>query len=183
MGTKRIDGPASEPVSLAEVKAYLRIEQDTEDALLAGMIRTARGLCEAFTGLVLIATRFVQTEVETPAATIRLARTPFRALVSVSVRTAAGVLQPLVGGSYTLTEQNDGGACLRVTAPVGQGERIEIDYWAGLAADWNGVPTDLRQGIMRLVSHLYAHRDDPEESGPPVAVAALWRPYRRMRLA
>lgn len=181
MGTQRIDGPLSEPVSLGEVKAYLRIEQDGEDALLAGMIRTARGLCEAFTGLVLVNTRFVQSE--TPAATIRLARLPFRALAGVSVRTAAGVLQPVVGDGYTLTEQNDGGASLRVTAPVGQGERIEIDYWAGLAADWNGVPEDLRQGILRLISHLYTHRDDPEENGPPVAVAALWRPYRRMRLA
>lgn len=183
MGTQRPDGPTSEPVSLGEVKAYLRIEQDAEDALLAGMIRSARSLCEAFTGVVLVNTRFIQTEHSAPATTIRLARQPFRALAGVSVRTEAGVLQPLVGGSYSLTQDNDGAASLRVTAPVGSGESVEIDYWAGMAADWNGVPEDLRQGILRLVSHLYTHRDNPDDGGPPVAVAALWRPYRRMRLA
>src|SRR3546814_7908982 len=35
-------------VSLEEVRAYLRIEYAHEDALLASLVRSATGLCEAF---------------------------------------------------------------------------------------------------------------------------------------
>jgi uncharacterized phiE125 gp8 family phage protein len=59
--------------------------------------------------------------------------------------------------------------------------RVAVE--AGLAEDWNGVPEPLRQGIVRLTAHLYAHRDAAGDAGPPAAVAALWRPWRRMRLA
>lgn len=41
-------------VSLAEVKAYLRIDGAEDDAVLAGLLRTATTLCEAFTGQVLL---------------------------------------------------------------------------------------------------------------------------------
>ena len=41
-------------VSLAECKAYLRLERDDDDALLSGLVRTAMALCEAFTGQWLI---------------------------------------------------------------------------------------------------------------------------------
>lgn len=182
MAIRVVDGPTAEPVGLGEAKAWLKLETDDEDALVAGLIRSAREYCEAFVGQVLIATRFLQTVKEQPAAAIPLARTPLRAIVGVSIRRNDGVLQPVVGGAYALNEFDDGAASLRVTAPVGSGESVEIDYWAGMAANWNGVPEALRQGILRLVAHLHAHRDAPDEAGPPLAVAALWRPYRRMRL-
>jgi uncharacterized phiE125 gp8 family phage protein len=57
-----------------------------------------------------------------------------------------------------------------------------IRYDAGLGSDWNAVPEPLRQGIIRLVAHLYSERDDPADTGPPAAVAALWQPWRRLRL-
>ena len=41
-------------VGLAECKAALRLERDDEDAVLAGHIRTAMALCEAFIGQWLI---------------------------------------------------------------------------------------------------------------------------------
>ena len=41
--------------ALAELKAYLRMEQDGEDAVLAGLLRGAAALCEQFVGQWLIA--------------------------------------------------------------------------------------------------------------------------------
>lgn len=61
------------------------------------------------------------------------------------------------------------------------GQRL-IGLPEGLAEDWNGIPEPLRQGIIRLVAHLYTHRDDADAGPPPTAVAALWRPWRRLRL-
>ena len=36
-------------------------------------------------------------------------------------------------------------------------------------------------GVVLLTAHLFDHRGG--ESAPPAAVTALWRPWRRMRLA
>ncbi len=50
MAIKTIAPPAVEPVTLAEVKAQLRIDTDDESALLEGYIQAAREDCEDFHG-------------------------------------------------------------------------------------------------------------------------------------
>ena len=158
------------PVSLGEVKAYLRIDGAEEDALLAGLVRTAAALCEAFTGQVLIA----EARSETVAADgewHRLAATPVRSFEGAFVGEDAAAFDSLTDASGDGWVRVSGSAAARVVVE------------AGLAGDWNGVPEPLRQGIVRLTAHLYANRDAAGDAGPPAAVAALWRPWRRMRLA
>ena len=54
-------GRNAEPVvTLAEARAYVRLEAGDEDALLAGLVRTASALCEEFTGLALIEREVVE---------------------------------------------------------------------------------------------------------------------------
>ena len=69
-----------------------------------------------------------------------------------------------------------------VTAP-GSAARLAVRFTAGLAPSWETLPEALRHGILRLAAHQHRER---ETSGagpiPPAAVAALWRPWRRMRL-
>lgn len=42
------------PVGVAEAKAWLRLGAGQDDAVVAGLIRSAADLCEAFTGQMLI---------------------------------------------------------------------------------------------------------------------------------
>jgi len=167
--------PAVVPVALDEVKAFLRLDDASEDALLAGFIRTATALAEAFTGARLIVRDVTDTLL--PVRTWqRLGAVPVVAITGVAL---AGVA--LGGAAFETDIDLAGNGWVRLTAPDPQSRPVAT-YGAGLAADWNGVPEPLRQGIVRLVSHLHAHRDDPAAGGPPAAVAALWRPWRRLQL-
>ena len=49
------------------------------------------------------------------------------------------------------------------------------------SAGWDAVPAPVAQGVAMLAAHLFDHRES--DALPPAAVAALWRPYRRMRLS
>jgi hypothetical protein len=51
-------------ITMSEAQAYVRIETGEEEALLAGLIRTASGLCEAFINQVVVARDF---ELDVPA--------------------------------------------------------------------------------------------------------------------
>ena len=64
------------------------------------------------------------------------------------------------------------------------GEELEDSEAAGLAADWTVLPEPLRHGMVRLAAHQHRERESSgAASVPPAAVAALWRPWRRLRLA
>ena len=52
---------AAPAVTLAEAQAYVRVETGEEEAILAGLIRTATAMCEQFTGRVLLARDFSET--------------------------------------------------------------------------------------------------------------------------
>ncbi|KAB7648181.1 head-tail connector protein [Polymorphobacter fuscus] len=155
-------------VSLGECKAYLRLERDDEDGVLAGLIRTATALCEAFTGQWLII-RDAELRLAALGGWQRLGVVPVAAITGVAG--AAG---------FDSAIDADGTGWVRLTGAIPSQPVAAVR--AGLAADWNGIPEPLRQGIIRLVAHLHAHRDAADAGPPPAAVAALWRPWRRLRL-
>lgn len=172
--------PATEPVSVAEFKAYLRVEGSDEDALIAGLGRSATAMCEAFTGLTLIVRPLVEV-IDADGDGRRLTRAPVVVVDGVDALDAGGVVRALAADVFTTTIDANGVG--RVRTGDGSAERLSVRYRAGMADNWNGVPEPLRQGITRLVAHLYAERDATAEQGPPAAVTALWRPYRQLKLS
>jgi hypothetical protein len=78
-----LDISAGEPVSLGEVKAYLRVLSSDEDAKIEAMIPRARRWVEDYTGLALIQRSFTELR-RTERGTIRLFKGP---LVSVEAVT------------------------------------------------------------------------------------------------
>jgi len=85
----------------------------------------------------------------------------------------------LAVGAYAVDIDADGVGWVRVLA-AGSAGRVAVAYSAGLAMSFEAVPAPIAQGVAMLVAHLFDHRES--DVAPPAAVAALWRPYRRMRL-
>jgi uncharacterized phiE125 gp8 family phage protein len=58
---------------------------------------------------------------------------------------------------------------------------IGITVEAGFGATPAAVPEDLRQAVLLMVAHWYAHRGD-EPQPLPAGIAALLTPFREVRL-
>ena len=77
-----IEGPAVEPVSLAEVKEHLRVDGPDEEPLIVALITTARLTIEHLAGLALVTQRWAvvldawpdATAIELPVAPVAPAR-------------------------------------------------------------------------------------------------------------
>jgi len=176
-GLELLEGPGTEPLTLAEVKEALRIEDEAEDALLLRLIAVARRRCEQATGLSMIAQRWRLTLDRWPGERVML---PFRPVASVeAVRVAGADLSP---ESYRV-EKEEGGllATCAWPAPGLRYGGIEVDFTSGFGLSWNDVPEGLRQGMLMLAAALYEAREG-EGEGLPAGVWALWSPYRRVRL-
>jgi len=162
--------------AVAAAQAYLRIGAGEEEALLARLAGSAMAIGEAFCGQALIQRGFVDT-IARGGGWQRLAACPVKAIGTVSAIDAAATVLPLA--AYGIDIDGDGVGWVRLAGALPAG-RIEVRYVAGVAAEWATLPEPLAQGVTALIAHLF---DDRASNGvPPAAVAALWRPYRRMRL-
>ncbi|MEA3388982.1 head-tail connector protein [Sphingobium sp. CCH11-B1] len=166
--------------SLAELKAYLRISGADEDGVLEGLLRGAGALCERFVGQWLIA-REAQETVAASASWQRLTARPVLAVTQVAAIDSDGLAQPLPVDGYAVDIDAQGDGWVRVTR-AGEARLVAVTYQAGMAQALDGVPDALRQGIVRLAADHYLARGS-ESATPPAVVSALWRPWRRMRLA
>jgi uncharacterized phiE125 gp8 family phage protein len=168
------------PIALEELKAYLRIVTGEEDALLAALARSASDACEAFVGRALIV-REVAEELPASPAWARLGMAPVVSISGMAALAEDGSATPLAAEAYAIDVDAAGEGWARLLA-AGDVRRVRVSYVAGMAGDPNGLPEALRHGIVRLIAHLYTHRDDADAAGPPAAVTALWRPWRRLAL-
>jgi uncharacterized phiE125 gp8 family phage protein len=173
-------GLAEPCVTMSEAQAYVRIETGEEEAVLAGLIRSASALCEAFLNQVVVARTF-QVEVPASGAWERVPLSPVRSISSVAVIDPSGVETAVPSSDYAVDIDSSGDGWVRFSNAAG-GSRLRVTGLAGIADTENEVPEPIRQGVLRLIAHLFTARDG-SGGEPPAAVTALWRPYRRMRLA
>lgn len=174
--------PVLAPEALDELKNWLAISTPQDDVSLTGLLKSAVEMCEAFTRQVPLE---MECEEIVPATHEwhRLSTHPVQAITGVEQVLADGTRSAMASGSYLVDLTADGGARLRLLSPFAAG-RIAVRLTAGLAPDWSTLPDGLRHGIIRLAAHSYRQRDlDDAKPVPPAAVAALWGPWRKLRLA
>lgn len=168
-----------------DIKAFLRIETDDDDALLARLALTAAARAEDFCSQVLI-TRAVSERLSLTPGTPwhswrRLTALPVTAITDVALVGVGGVTSALLPDQCGIDIDHESRGWVQITDPTVRGP-ISVSYVAGLAPSWRALPDAVRHAIVRLVAHLYTSRDTVGDSGPPSVVAAFLRPWRRMRL-
>lgn len=175
--------PASLPAAaLAALKDWLGITVAADDASLDVLLRASLDLCAEFTGMVPLAATIEET-LPLAGGWQALSSRPVLGITSVAAVALDGSRQALGIASYDTDIAADGSARVRVH-DNGAFTRVVVQFTAGLAPDWDHLPEPLRHGIIRLAAHQYRTRETPgAEPLPPASVAALWRPWRRLRLA
>jgi uncharacterized phiE125 gp8 family phage protein len=168
--------------ALSELKDWLGITTTGDDGQLSGLLRSALELCEDFTGTMPL--QQVCEELLPACSGWQTLRTrPVQAITGADGWPAEGARFALPAADYAIELDADGGGRVLIGNPGAAG-RIAVRFTAGLAPDWASLPEALRHGMLRLAAFQYRLREgDGPSQLPPAAVAALWRPWRRLRLA
>ncbi|CAM5770207.1 head-tail connector protein [Bosea minatitlanensis] len=183
-----LEPPAVEPVSLAEARLFLRLDQTEEDELLAMLITAARLLIEAASGRCLIDQHWRIVLDRWPQGAIRLPLSPVGAILGARVYDALGIARPVDAAALVLDGLADP-PLIRLAGELPEIGRahgaIEIDLRAGYGAAADAVPAPLRQAVLRLAARWFEERGDVagrDAQALPAEIMALVAPYRRARL-
>jgi uncharacterized phiE125 gp8 family phage protein len=169
------------PAALGELKAWLGLSIGRDDDELVALLGAALELCEGFIGLLPLTAGCEDT---LPAACDwqPLSARPVQAITGVAALAIDGTRRALLPAEIMLELDADGDGRVRLVNRIAE-TRLVASYTAGLAASWETLPEAVRQGVIRLAAHQHREREgDKPMPVPPAAVAALWRPWRRVHL-
>lgn len=175
--------PNGEPVTLAEAKAYLRLDTDDEDALITSLITAARSRAEWFTNRAFLTQSWtLWLDVWPATGMVEIPLPPLVRVTGVTVYGCDDSATVLGPASYRVDCASvPGRLALKnalsppvVTIRVIDGIAIAFTAGYGAAAD---VPMALRQAILCILADLYSHRGD-EDGLVGVRAQSLLAPYR-----
>lgn len=169
---------ASEPVSLSEARAHLRVDHDDEDALIAAYVSAAREKLEAMTGRLFVQ-RQATFSASVWASEYRTPLAPLSAVSSVQYVDAQGATQNLTGTDWYSRAGLDGRVYLTGHEPSRQDNSlITVTATVGDAT----CPHPIRAAILLIVGQLFEVRQDVvigvSAAGIPNGAAALAAPYK-----
>ena len=180
MALETLVGPPTEPVTLAQARAYLRVGSDGDDSVLTSLLVAAREAFEARSGRALITRTLRQVffgpsrfELGLPG-TLLPGRVPATALVAVRVIAADGTetlappnLARLVDGRFALSAHLSAGI-------VG----LSIEYQAGYGTTPASVPEAFKVAILEAVNDTLTRRDNGQSDNS----SALEQAFHEVKL-
>lgn len=189
MSMTLITPPAVEPVLLSEVRDFLKVDGAQEDALLARLSVAGRQACENFTGRKLIHQQwqvcFNDWQGDHHYGVLAL---PLSPVVSVDLLEVMGSEGWMIEAAenYLLDKTSYrsklvSGSGVSWPQPAIDVAGIRITVTVGFGADWNGVPEDLRQGILHWIEGRYDH-DSSTARQAQKSAEELWKSYKVVTL-
>lgn len=152
MGLRLLVPPSVEPVTVAEQKAFMRVEIADEDALTASLITAARQAAESITGRALITQQWLAT-FEVPRRTSRRLELPVAPVRSVESVIVDGMA--LDKSAYVADIVSEPAA---ITLPKMAWKTAEATFTCGYGSTGADVPEPLRLAIKLMAAHWAENR-------------------------
>lgn len=188
MNLALVNGPAEEPVAVDDMKLYLRLDSDAEDALVAAMITAARLTVEAATNLMLGAQVWRLRVTSWPTSGVLMSPVgPLRTVDAVRSVDRNGEAVPLEQENFRADSGLGVVVALGPLPVVEPGGHFEIEVALGFGAGAVPAPAPLLLAVRALVANWFDSRGEtPTPRGAamlPDAVRTLLAPFRPLRLA
>ncbi len=163
---KLIDAVDALPLTVAEVKLYLRVSNTADDALIEELIETASLCCESYTRRVLITKTFRTYRDCWLRPYIELRKSPLQSIESVKYYDTENVLQTLDASNYYTTDEPDYYSKILYTQDATlpslykRLQAIEIEFKAGYGDTADDIPADLKLAMKQHIAMMYENRGD-----------------------
>lgn len=190
MRLQLITPPETEPVSLEEQKLHTKIDYDTDDTLISGLITACREYCELYQSRAFITQTWRLTLNQFPCV-INVPNPPLISIDSIEYRAASnGEWLTLDEDAYEVGTDGEPGLIYPIYGtwwpPVlTQLQSVKITFTCGYG-DATAVPSSVKTAIRELVDHHYNVRTpvtDIKLSEVPFGICSLldkgfWGDYR-----
>lgn len=170
---ERVIAPASEPVTLAEAKLYLRVDSTSEDSLITDIIVAARMSAEQWLKSSLISQSWKLVYNGYLEESITLPMGPVSSVSSVMIIDRDASTQVVPASNYYL---NAAKTRLLFDNYV-SGFAVEIIYNTGYGTAAQ-IPQPIKYGILAHIASMYDQRGFMGQENLPPAVSALYSPFR-----
>lgn len=174
MANKIYTQPATEPVTLQEVKDYLRLDGNDHDSNLTALIASCRQWCEQFQNKAYI-TQTWETYLDKWEFPIRLARPPLQNITHIKYTTSDGTLLTWASTEYAVDAITEPARVVlaynktipsEVLAPI---NAIQIRYVTGYGSAAS-VPESVKLALKMMIAYRF---ENPETESVPDAVRYL----------
>lgn len=168
MALTLITAPAHDPVTLAEVKAHIRVNQNDEDPGIGAYVTAATLRLDGRDGLLgrCLITQTWKLTLDAFASEIAIPLPPCQSVDEIAYIDPDGTTQTLSPAAYQAFGLGTAeGARLRPAHGISwptirrQPEAVTITFTAGFGDNPADVPEPIRTAILMRVGHLYEHRE------------------------
>lgn len=192
----QITAPTTEPLTTAEAKLYLRVDNTTENTLISGMIHSARQMVETYTRRALMTQTwdfrypwFMDTR-----RPLIIPKAPLQSVTNITYLDEDGISQTLGSSNYAVrtfagyaagrgyVELNDDVSLPSVYTDAIMPVTVRAVCGYGAAAD---VPEGLKMAIYLMLGDLYEQRQETmtsTSSSTKTTTERLMAPYRLLEV-
>lgn len=148
-----VEEPQLEPLTLSEIKLYLRIDGNHEDDMLMTMLKSSRYAAEEYMNNSIVKRKLKLTFFDFMPKEVRLLKGPVTNLVSISIIDSKDNKTAIPESRYSLKGKHT----LSCDAPI-NGTKIEVIYEAGFSNISTDIPEIIKQGLLSQIAYVYENR-------------------------
>ena len=201
--------PSVDPVSVMEVKNYLRVDGNSEDSVIESMIKAATVILEDYCDTKFIEQTWLEyhdcfpfkeknewwdgvkeiavSELYSSLPYIDLMLGPIKSYIGLKTYPDSGISETFDPSNYVVDTSNAfGRIALKMgsvwpTTILRKVNGIEHEYIVGLSPDQASLPHNIKQAIFVFIARMYEKRGDDNIIIPPLSCSLL-APYRRFKV-